>query len=188
MQDVWVWGLIGFGVVASLFVVLIYNSLIQKRQLTRSGWADIDVQLQRRADLIPKLVDVVSAFAVHEQETFQETAEARTAALNAGDDINRRQQAEMRLGRDAQKLWAIAENYPELTASNSFQELHEQLAHTEEIIARARRFYNGAVRDFNTAIQQFPASLVAGATGISIAAYFDIAPEDAAVPNISFEA
>ena len=187
MSDIWIWIALGCGGLLLLGIVLIYNILIGKRQLTRSGWADIDVQLQRRADLIPKLVDVVSAFAVHEKTTFQETAAARAAVESAGDDVARREQAEVRLGRDAQRLWALAENYPELTASKSYQELHDQLSHTEEIIARARRFYNGAVRDYNTAVEQFPASLIAKIGGMSAAPYFNISPEDAALPVVMFE-
>lgn len=165
-------------------VAIIYNLLVQKRQMTNNGWADIDVQLKRRSDLIPSLVRTVEGYAKHEKDLFREIAERRTAALNAGDDAAARGAAESALSKPVTKLIAVAEDYPELKANQNFLALQKELADTEDKIEMARRFYNGAVRELNVLAHSFPVNLFAGAFGFSDRAYFEIESADRTVPTI----
>lgn len=172
-------------VVASLIaVVAIYNLLIGRRQMANNGWADIDVQLKRRADLIPQLVAAVQAYAAHERQLFAEVTERRARALAAGDDPAGRGAAESELSRPVARLIAVAEAYPELKADRNFLDLQNELADTENKIEMARRFYNGAVRELNTAVESFPSNIVAGLFGIRRRAYFEIETADRAVPQV----
>jgi LemA protein len=175
-----------FAVVAALLIgaVIIYNALIAKRQMVNNGWADIDVQLKRRADLVPNLVRTVEAYAAHERQLFAEIAERRTAALAAGDDPGARGAAEGAFARPVARMMAVAEAYPDLKASQNFLDLQNELSETEGKIEMARRFYNGAVRELNTAVETFPGSIVAGAGGIKQRKYFEIGEADRAVPQV----
>lgn len=176
-----------FALAAAVLIgaVVIYNVLIAKRQMVNNGWADIDVQLKRRADLVPQLVRVVEAYAAHERQLFAEIAERRTQALAAGDDPAARGAAESAFARPVARMIAVAEAYPELKASQNFVELQKELSDTEDKIEMARRFYNGAVRELNTTVESFPPNLVAGASGIRKRAYFEIGEADRAVPHVS---
>jgi LemA protein len=165
--------------------VVIYNGLIAKRQMVNNGWADVDVQLKRRADLVPQLVSVVQGYAAHERQLFEDIAAKRTQALAAGDDPAKRGESEAEFARPIGKLVAVAEGYPELKASQNFLELQNALADTENKIEMARRFYNGAVRELNTAVETFPPNIVAGASGIKSRAYFEIGEADRAVPKVT---
>jgi LemA protein len=175
-----------FAVAAALLVgaVVIYNALIAKRQMVNNGWADIDVQLKRRADLVPQLVRTVEAYASHERQLFAEIAERRAKALAAGDDPAARGAAESEFARPVARMIAVAEAYPELKASQNFLDLQNELSETEDKIEMARRFYNGAVRELNTAVETFPPNIVAGAAGIKQRAYFEIGEADRAVPQV----
>jgi LemA protein len=179
--------LFALGAIVLIGAVVIYNQLIAKRQMVNNGWADIDVQLKRRADLVPQLVRVVEAYAAHERGLFTEIAERRTAALAAGDDPKARGTAESEFSRPVSRLMAVAEAYPDLKASGNFLELQKELSDTEEKIEMARRFYNGAVRELNTAVESFPPNVVAGASGIKQRAYFEIATADRAVPEVKVQ-
>lgn len=162
----------------------LYNRLIARRQMTNNGWADIDVQLKRRADLVPQLVSVVQGYAAHERDLFAEIAEKRTQALNAGDDPAMRGERETAFARPVGRLLALSEGYPELKASENFLGLQSQLADTENKIEMARRFYNGAVRELNTAVETFPSNLIAGVAGVSRRSFFEIGAGDEAAPQI----
>ena len=166
-------------------VVVIFNALIARRQMTNNGWADIDVQLKRRADLIPQLVTTVQGYAAHERQLFNEVTEKRALALEAGDDPAKRGAAESELSRPVGRLMALAEGYPELKASQNFLELQNELSDTENKIEMARRFYNGAVRELNTTVESFPSNIVAGAFGIGKHAYCQIDTADRAVPQVN---
>ncbi len=165
-------------------LVILFNRLVQKRQMVRNGWADIDVQLKRRADLIPTLVTTVKGYAAHERELFEDVVERRNAALQAGDDPSARGAAESALSRPVTRLLAVAEDYPDLKASQNYSELQAQLADTENKIEMARRFYNGAVRELNIVVQSFPGNLIAGLFGFVQASFFEIETSDRAVPNV----
>lgn len=169
-------GLYLFAAVAlvAIVVIVLFNQLIAKRQMVNNGWADIDVQLKRRADLIPRLVTTVQAYAAHERTLFEEVAERRNAALAAGDDAGARGQAESALSRPVGRLIALGEAYPDLKANQNFLDLQTELADTENKIEMARRFYNGAVRELNTAVESFPSNVVAGLFGIVRRAFFEI--------------
>jgi LemA protein len=176
-----------FALAAVLLIgaVVIYNALIAKRQMVNNGWADIDVQLKRRADLIPQLVTTVQAYAAHERQLFEDVAEKRNAALAAGDNAAQRGAAESELSKPVGRLIALAEAYPDLKANQNFLDLQNELSDTENKIEMARRFYNGAVRELNTAAETFPSNLVATLFGIGKRAYFEItAAGDRAVPTL----
>jgi LemA protein len=159
--------------------------LVGKRQMTDNGWADIDVQLKRRADLIPQLVSAVQGYAAHERALFEEVAARRSAALSAGDDPAVRGAAEGALSRPVKRLVALAENYPDLKANENFLELQRQLAETEDKIEMARRFYNGAVRELNTLVHSVPTNLIAGILGFGARDYFEAGDADRTAPTVS---
>lgn len=167
-------------------VVLIYNALVQKRALVQNGWSDIEVQLKRRADLIPRLVDVVKGYAKHERDVFRDIVEARNAALNAGADVGERGAAEYQVAAQTPKLLALKEDYPELKSNQNFLDLQEELTETEDKIEMARRFYNGAVREMNIKVKSVPSNLVAGPFGFHEHPFFEIEPSDYAAPDVSF--
>ena len=176
--------LVVIGVVSAIALAVLYNQLIARRQMANNGWADIDVQLKRRADLVPQLVSVVQGYAAHERQLFTDIAEKRTQALAAGDDPQLRGAAETDLTKPLGRLIALGERYPELKASQNFLDLQNQLADTENKIEMARRFYNGAVRELNTAVESFPSNLVAVIGGISRRAFFEIGAGEAASPQV----
>ena len=150
-----------------------------------NGWADIDVQLKRRADLIPQLVSIVQGYASHERQLFEDVIMKRNAALQAGDDPAARGPKETALAAPVGKLMALAEDYPDLKASDNFKELQDELSETENKIEMARRFYNGAVREMNVAVESFPSNLIAGAFGFVRRHFFEIQMADRAVPDLN---
>ncbi|MGH9410188.1 MAG: LemA family protein [Vicinamibacterales bacterium] len=167
--------------------VSIYNGLVRLRVQTDNAWADIDVQLKRRHDLIPNVVETVKGYAAHESGTFQAVVEARSKAVsvqNAGPA--ERGQAEGQLTTALRGLLAIAESYPQLRAVESFTQLQTTLAQIEEAVQNARRYYNAVVRDLNTRIQQFPSNIVAGMFGFKSREYFQAQEDDRAVPQVKF--
>jgi len=179
----WLWILIGVVGVVVLFAVVGYNRLVRLRNEVDTGWANIDVQLQRRADLIPNLVETVRAYAAHERGVFEEVTRARAALRQAGTpgtaaDAN--EGLTIAIGR----LFAVAEAYPELKASESFLQLQEDLTDTEDKISAARRYYNATVMRFNTAVQSIPWVLVASPLGFHAREFFS-AHGDTAVPQVS---
>src|SRR3989338_907285 len=148
-----------------LWLVFTYNSLIRSRNRVDEAFSDIDVQLKRRYDLIPNLVETVKGYMTHERATLEKVTEARTAAMSAhqgGKSLAQQDQAENMLTGALKTLFAVAENYPDLKASQNFLQLQDEISDTENKIQAARRFYNGNVRDFNTKIQVFPTNMIAG--------------------------
>ncbi|MEO1135852.1 MAG: LemA family protein [Pseudomonadota bacterium] len=168
-------------------LAVIFNLLVKRRQLVNNGWADIDVQLKRRSDLIPKLVATVKAYASHERQLFADITEKRSAALAAGEDPTARGRAESELSRPVAKIIAVAEDYPELKASGNFLDLQNELSETEDKIEMARRFYNGAVRELNTFVESVPVNLVAAPFGFSKRDYFEIETAERAVPSVALD-
>ena len=168
-------------------VVLIYNGLVQKRALVQNGWSDIEVQLKRRSDLIPRLVDTVKGYANHEREVFREVVEARNSALAAGNNVAQRGAAEYKVAAQTPRLLALKEDYPELKSNQNFLDLQEELTDTEDKIEMARRFYNGAVREMNIKVKSVPSNLVAGPFGFKTQPFFEIEPADRVVPDVSFK-
>ncbi|MDD3190880.1 MAG: LemA family protein [Candidatus Pacebacteria bacterium] len=160
-------------VVIAIWFVMVYNGLIRLRVRTDEAWSDIDVQLKRRYDLIPNLVNTVKGYASHESGVFERVTEARSRAMSAGTAAEKGA-AENALSGTLKTLFAVAESYPELKANSNFLELQRELSDTENKIQAARRFYNGNVRDLNTKIQVFPDSIVAGMLRIEKREFFEI--------------
>ena len=183
------WIILAVIVVLALFLIAMYNRLVTLRQRVREAWSDIDVQLKRRYDLIPNLVETVKGYAAHEKGVFEAVTQARANAISAGasGSPEQRAQAENLLTGALRSVFAVAEAYPQLQASQNFRDLQEQLGATEDKIAFARRFYNGNVRDYNTSLQTFPTTVLAGMFGFTSEQYFELA--DAAereAPKVSF--
>ena len=159
-------------VVVALWLVATYNGLVRRKNQVQEGWSDIDVQLKRRYDLIPNLMETVKGYMQHEERVLTQVTEARTLAMKA-ENADTRAQAENALTGALKSLFAVAENYPDLKASANFLKLQDELADTENKIQAARRFYNGQVRDFNTAVQVFPTNLIASIMGMKAFAFFE---------------
>ena len=159
-----------------IWVAVIYNSLVALRNRSKEAWSDIDVQLKRRYDLIPNLVETVKGYAGHERELFEKVTQARANALSAEKSGNPGQiaQAENILSGTLKTLFAVSENYPQLRASENFQKLQDELADTENKIQAARRFYNGNVRDLNIKIESFPSNLIASLFGFQKMEFFEL--------------
>ncbi|MAP93836.1 MAG: hypothetical protein CMK07_02700 [Ponticaulis sp.] len=178
--------------VALIFLLLIigvtiYNNLVAKRAMVENGWSDIDVQLKRRADLIPNLVDVVKGYAAHERGVLDEVIQRRNEALSATDQSPERQALESAVSAGLSRLFALVEAYPNLKANEQFLQLQSELSDTEDKIAYARRFFNGAVRELNTAIQTFPAVLIAGPMGFQTRDFFEIEQVDRLLPEVNLK-
>jgi LemA protein len=168
-----VWIFVAIVIVAVLAFVFAYNRLVRERQRVENGWSQIDVQLRRRYDLIPNLVETVKGYAAHEREVFEDVTQARAAAMGARG-VGAQAQAENQVTAGLNKLIAVAENYPDLKASENFLALQEELTGTESKIAYARQFYNDQVMRLNTAIQSFPSSVVAYAFHFQAREFFQI--------------
>jgi LemA protein len=166
------WIILGILVVIGFVLVGMYNQLVQLRVRTDSAWSDIDVQLKRRHDLIPNLVETVKGYAAHEKGTFENIAKFRSMAMQASTPADKAQ-AENQLTGALKSLFAVAENYPELKANDEFLQLQGQLSQTEDSIQNARRYYNAVVRDLNTRIQSFPTNILAGMFGFQQRQFFE---------------
>jgi LemA protein len=173
-------------VVAGLIVAGIYNGLVQLKVRADNSWSDIDIQLKRRHDLIPNLVETVKGYAAHEKGTFENVARYRSAAM-AATSAEDRAQAEGQLTQALRGLLAVAEAYPELKANTQFQALQQSLSELEEALQNSRRYYNAVVRDLNTKIQSFPSNIIAGMFNFQQRQFFEISdPTERAVPSVKF--
>ena len=162
-----------------VFLIITYNSLVQLRQRVQNAWSQVDVQLKRRYDLIPNLVNSVKGYAAHEKETLENVTRARNMAIEAGR-VTDQANAENVLSGALKSLFAVAENYPELKANSNFLSLQQELSDTESKIAFSRQFYNDTVQKFNTKIELFPTNLIAGMLGFAMADYFTLQGDTAA--------
>ncbi|HEY6306550.1 MAG TPA: LemA family protein [Candidatus Angelobacter sp.] len=174
-------------VVLAVFILIgMYNSLVQLRVRADSAWSDIDVQLKRRHDLIPNLVETVKGYAAHEKGTFENIAKFRSQAMQATTPADKAQ-AENQLSGALKSLFAVAENYPELKASEQFTGLQTSLNSIEDNIQNARRYYNAVIRDYNTRVQSFPANIIAGMFGFQAKQFFEVdSPEDRQNVQVKF--
>ena len=170
-----------------LWLVVTYNRLITLRTRAKEAWADIDVQLKRRYDLIPNLVETVKGYAAHEKEVLQKVTEARTRAM-AADTVEDKAKAENFLSSTLKSLFAVAESYPDLKASQNFLELQRELRDTEDKVQAARRFYNTNIRDLNIKIETFPSNLIARQFGFKKMEYFELetGAEAREAPKVKF--
>lgn len=170
---IWLWILIGIVVLIGLFVWATYNGLVTLRVRVDEAWSDINVQLKRRLDLIPNLIETVKGYAKHEKGVFEAVTEARSNVINA-KGVKQTAAAENQFEAALKSLFAVAEAYPDLKASQNFVELQQELVDTEDKIQASRRFYNGGVRDLNTKIQTFPANVVAAMFSFKNRDFFDV--------------
>src|ERR1700683_1549724 len=159
-------------VLLGIFLVVMYNSLVQLRVRSESAWSDIDVQLKRRHDLIPNLVETVKGYATHEKSTFEDIAKFRSMAMQATGPVDKAA-AENQLSGALKSLFAVAENYPQLQASQEFTQLQNSVRQTEQRLQNARRYYNAVVRDLNTKIQSFPTNILAGMFNFTPRQFFE---------------
>ena len=165
--------------------VVMYNSLVKLREQADAAWADIDVQLKRRHDLIPNLVETVKGYASHEKETLERVIQARSAAMSA-QGPEARGEAENMLTGALKSIFALSEAYPQLQAAEGFRDLQESLQEIEDAIQHARRYYNAVIRDFNTRIAQVPSNVIAQAFRFSKKEFFEIDEGERAVPRVNF--
>lgn len=180
------WVVLGIAVLALLYVIALYNRLVRLRALVKEAFSGITVQLRRRADLVPNLVETVQGYAAHEREVFEEVSKARAASVNTGS-VTATAQADAQMTGLLGRLFAVAEAYPELKANTNFLQLQDQLANIETELQGARRYYNATVRDLNSAIQVFPTTLIAHPLGFSEEpSYQDEDPTIQSAPKVSF--
>lgn len=172
-------------IVVVVWLIFTYNRLVTLRNRTKEAWSDIDVQLKRRYNLIPNLVETVKGYAKHEREVFENVTEARAKAMGA-KTIKEHSEAENYLSQTLKTLFAVAENYPQLKASENFLELQREIRDTEDKIQAARRFYNTNVRDLNTKIESFPANIIAQSFGFERREFFETEEAAREVPKVKF--
>jgi LemA protein len=181
-----VWWIVGMTVAAVLaYLIWTYNQLVSLSKRADAAWSDIDVQLKRRWDLVPALVETVKGYAHHESSTLENVVAARGQAAQS-TSIAERATHELDLAAAVGRLFAVAEAYPELKANQNFQELHRTLVEVEDNIQYARRYYNAVVRDWNTLVERIPSAWVAAAAGYRERAYFQLDEAERAVPRVSF--
>ena len=169
-----------------LYAVFLYNRLVSSRNLVEEGWSGIEVQLKRRANLVPNLVETVKGYASHERSVLEDVTRARTGSVEASG-VDQKREAENIFTAALGRLFALAEDYPDLKADENFRDFQEQLADIEDAIQKARRYYNGAVRQLNTLIEVFPSNLVASQFQFQRADYFEIDdPQTRLVPSVDF--
>jgi LemA protein len=179
--------LVAMAVIAAFAIIGIYNGLVKLKVQSANAWADIDVQLKRRYDLIPNVVETVKGYASHERQTLEAVINARNRAVSVqGSGPAERGQAEGALSSALRGLFALAESYPQLRAAENFAQLQGTLAQIEDAIQNARRYYNAVVRDLNTKIQQFPSNLIAGMFGFTTREFFEIPDAEKAAPQVKF--
>ena len=182
------WIVLGVVVVLAIYAVVIYNRLVRQRNLTREGWSGIDVQLKRRTDLVPNLIETVKAYAAHERGVFEDLTAKRASSI-AADSVTGQAAAERALHGSLGRLFAVAEAYPELKANKNVLDLQQQLAQIEDQLQMARRYYNGTARNLNIGIQSFPDNLFAGLLGFREQPFFELEDRaQAAAPSVAFQA
>ncbi len=174
----WKFNIIAIIILFIIWVVAQYNNFVTLKTRTQEAWADIDVQLKRRYDLIPNLVNTVKGYATHESGTFEKITEARSKAMQAGT-IAEKGEAENMLSGTLKSLFAISEAYPDLKANTNFLQLQSELSDTENKIQASRRFYNGNVRDFNTGVQMFPGNIIASMFKFAVMEFFELEADSA---------
>jgi len=179
------WVIVGAATAIVIIAILIFNSLVRMRNVVREGWSGIDVQLRRRTDLVPNLVETVKGYAAHERGLFEEIAQKRAQSI-AADNVSGQAAAEKALQSSLGRLMAVAEAYPELKANKNYLELQQQLAEIEDQLQMARRYYNGAVRNLNIGIQSFPGVMLARPFGFREEPFFELDDRSqAAAPQVS---
>jgi len=174
-----------FAVTIVIWIISVYNRLVKLKNLRTEGWSTIDVFLKKRYDLVPNLVETVKGYASHEKETFESVIRARSRAMGA-KDMASRAESEDALGNTLGRLMVVSESYPELKANENFMYLQKELSRLEDELARARRYYNGTVRENNIAIETFPSNIVANMFRFAKGDFFEVGMGEGAVPQMTF--
>ncbi|MFW6285881.1 MAG: LemA family protein [Nanoarchaeota archaeon] len=169
-----------------LILIFVYNSFVRLRNQVKNSWSQIDVQLKRRIDLIPNLIETVKGYAKHEKETFEQVTQARTAMMNAGSDPKKAAQADNMLTDALKSVFAVAEAYPDLKANQNFLQLQEELVGTENKVSAARQYYNDMVMAYNTKRESFPFNIIAGMFNFKEMDLFEVTQQEREVPKVSF--
>lgn len=181
-----IWVVLVVAAIIAIYAIILFNRLVKSRQMAEEGWSGIDVQLKRRADLIPNLVETVKGYASHERSLFEEVARLRSQISRlATGDVAGRGQMEGSLSGAVGKLLALAEAYPDLKASDNFRDLQENLVKVEDEIQMSRRYYNGATRNLNVLVASFPSNLIASLFSFASRDFFEIDPIDRKLPEVS---
>ena len=180
------WIVLGIAALIVVWIIGTYNGLVKLRNMAQEAWSGIDVQLKRRSDLVPNLVETVKGYAGHEKSTLDDVTRARTAVVDAGGDTAERMKAENMLTSTLRSLFAVAEAYPDLKANTNFLQLQGELSKIEDEIQMSRRYYNGSARNLNNAVQQFPGMLIAGPLGFSVLPYYEADESERTVPKVAF--
>lgn len=174
MENALIWILVGVVVLLVLYPMVIFNRLVNLRQLVRNAWSNVDTELKRRHELVPNLVEAVKGYAAHERMVLERVIAARNQAMAQHDPSRQHAESENQLSKAVRELFAVAEAYPGLKASEHFLNLQRELVATEDRIQAARRFYNGNVREINTLVEQFPSSLIARGFGFESDSFFEV--------------
>ncbi|NKB42807.1 MAG: LemA family protein [Alphaproteobacteria bacterium] len=175
-----VYVVVAIAVLSGLYGVSIYNRLVKLKNRVLEAWSDIEVQMKRRYNLIPNLVETVKGYAAHEQDTLEKVIQARNMAMGGSGSPEHQAASENMLSGALKSLFALSEDYPDLKANTQFLKLQDDLAEAEDLIQKARRYYNGSVRDLNVLIEQFPSNVIAGLVDYETAEYFEIDETDSA--------
>ncbi|MCF7872491.1 LemA family protein [Candidatus Woesearchaeota archaeon] len=181
----WQWIILAIVAIVVILIIAIYNALVRLKNQVKNSWSQIDVQLKRRNDLIPNLIETVKGYAKHEKGTFEKVTQARSAVMTAGT-IEKKAEASNMLSDTLKSLFAVAENYPDLKANQNFLQLQEELSGTENKIAYSRQHYNDMVMRFNTKIELFPNNVFAGMLNFKEEQFFKTPEEEKKVPKVSF--
>jgi len=178
--------ILGIIAVIILIIIVMYNSFVRLKNQVENAWAQIDVQLKRRTDLIPNLIETVKGYAKHEKGVFEEVTKARTAMINAGGDVKATAQADNMLTGALKSVFAVAEAYPDLKANQNFMQLQEELSGTENKVAASRQYYNDMTMEYNTKRESFPSNLIASIFNFGEKDLFEIPESEKAVPKVNF--
>ena len=180
------WVIIVILVIFVLWVIIIFNGFVRLKNQVENSWSQIDVQLKRRTDLIPNLINTVKGYAKHEKEVFENVTKARSALVGAGNDVKKAAAAENMLTSALKSVFAVAEAYPDLKANENFKQLQEELTGTENKVAASRQYYNDTVMEYNTKRETFPSNLIAGMFHFTEKDLFEIEESEKAVPKVEF--
>jgi LemA protein len=177
--------ILGVAVVLVLWAISVYNSLVRLYAFVQEAWSGIEVQLKRRFDLIPNLVETVKGYSVHEKTVLENVTKMRSLVQNAGD-MSEKIEAEKGLGSALKTLFAVAENYPDLKANVNFLKLQDELSKIEHELQLSRRYYNGTARNYNMVLGQFPSNMIAGVAGFKLSPYFEVSAAERETPSVKF--
>lgn len=185
-MEIWMWIIIAVVVIFIIWIIAAFNGFVRLKNQVENSWSQIDVQLKRRADLIPNLINTVKGYAKHEKEVFENVTKARSALVSAGNDVKKAAAAENMMTSALKSVFAVAEAYPQLKANENFIQLQEELTGTENKVAASRQYYNDTVMEYNTKRESFPSNVIAGMFNFGEKDLFEIEEKEKIVPKVEF--